>query len=146
MPSFISPGHKEGFTATQNKPAKGVELAAAWKTELGQTVAFIAKAYQQVAWRPANKLGVSLKNSTWNRDYDDWDSEVKQQDFKEVIQVMQCCDDTICIQGIMSSSHHTNITIKIFPKSVEDLAHLDISGPIDQRELDNILYIQDQCN
>ena len=146
VPVEIPPGTKVGFTVRQNKPGKGVQMAGSWKVRDGPVAAFLSEAWQAAAWREINapnKLGVRLLNrSPYAASYGTWSNNVTPKKFSHDLKQVKECSDKFCILGVMGNSHHCNVTIKVFPRCIEDLAYPpanDADYIYYQRELNAII-------
>ncbi|XP_067946782.1 uncharacterized protein [Watersipora subatra] len=58
---------------------------------------------------------------------------------------MQCCFGEICLQGLMSSNHHCEISIRVLPKKAARLFKSVNGLEEDQKFLDQVLNNQETC-
>lgn len=149
IPTWITSGSKEAYAIRENHPLTGVEMAANWQISGSALGAIIVNTYQEAAWRPANQLGVCLQpiSVTPGQDYLYWKSSkcLSRRQFQKVVSDVQCCDKDYCLQGIMTTSHHSNVTIRLFPRSVKNLADTKYHDLKYQQQLDDILNESQTC-
>jgi len=63
---------------------------------------------------------------------------------KEVV-VLQCCHGDLCIQGMMTTGHHCNVSIKLLPKRASELFHHKLEVSNEQEYLDETLNLPSVC-
>lgn len=134
-------GQSEGF-AGWSLPQKGVKLVVYWRVP------------DEISPKP-NKLGVGfLKDvkelSGWLKD--EVESEPNQSpsflgthEYEKEVVVLQCCHGDLCIQGMMTTGHHCNVSIKLLPKRASELFHHKLEVSNEQEYLDETLNLPSVC-
>ena len=101
----------------------------------------------------ANKLGIGFVDGSGSSDWlknlatSDEDLSIPSIGMHEFLKdgvTLQCCHDDICMQGIMTTNHHSNVTVRILPKNSSELFHTDDPAK-DQNYLNEVLNLSNTC-
>ena len=155
LPIAIGPGFKDAINLHQNKYKKGVEGIISY-TFPGDYRMFVFVNVEPRYSTKQNTIGVCIARSPdkWN---DDWYDAMTtgdtsclgvHEDAGTEPQTLQCCHGDYCIQALITSSHHANLTVLMLPNQFGNFA-LDIHSekvPFDQGDLDHILDVPNSCD